>query len=65
MKSIGRLKLKLSKSFKTKLESVLDWTENRTLQQHEVRTHVEQEIFKVIEKELSKGKRAQQPDKEI
>ncbi len=65
MKSIGRLKLKLSKSFKTKLESVLDWTENRTLQQHEVRTHVEQEIFKVIEKELSKGKRVQQPDKEI
>ncbi len=64
-----RLKLKLGKSFTTKLETVLVWLiekqqEQQTCRQQELKIHLEQKVYNIIEKEVKKDNRLPQPDKE-
>lgn len=64
-----RLKLKLSKSFTAKLETVLDWLtekqqEQQIVRQQELKIHLEQKVYNIIEKEVNKDNGLQQPDKE-
>lgn len=64
-----RLKLKLGKSFTTKLETVLDWLtekqqEQQTVRQQELKVHLEQKVYNIIEKEVNKDNSLQQTDKE-
>lgn len=55
-----RLKLKLGKSVEIKLEAVLDWLnekqeEQQTAEQQKLKTHLQQEIYATIEKEVNNG----------
>ncbi|MEJ7684988.1 MAG: hypothetical protein WKG06_45515 [Segetibacter sp.] len=55
----SRLKLKLGKSFTAKLETVLDWLtqkqqEQQTSRQQELKIHLEQKVYNILQKEVSK-----------
>ena len=65
----SRLKLKLGKSFSAKLETVLGWLtekqqEQQTARQQELKVHLEQKVYNIIEKEANKDNTLQQSDKD-
>ncbi len=64
-----RLKLKLGKAFTNKLETVLNslsekQQEQQIVRQQELKIHLEQKVYNIIEKEVNKDNTLQQPDKE-
>jgi hypothetical protein len=65
----SRLKLKLGKSFTTKLETLSDWLlekqhQQQTVRQQELKIYLDQKVYNIIEKEVNKDNSLQQTDKE-
>jgi hypothetical protein len=63
--TVQRLKRKPGKDFKIKLECTLEWLvekqeEQHSLQQPEIKTYLEQEVYKLLEKEVNKSSSTKQ-----